>query len=80
MEDMRSLRRMGLVNAAMMADLERAYTELQKGDELAIQKRLKAVDGMPTQECKAKPVPRHMRQPLAKNKKKRDRKHGVGAL
>jgi len=79
MQDMKSLQRMGIMGDDMVKEMEKSVDSFFRGEDDAIARRLKKVDGMPTQELKSKHTPRHMKQPLAKNMKKRQRKNGAFA-
>lgn len=77
MQDMNDLRRMGMMSDEMVEEMEKSVHKFYRGEFDAVERRLNKVDGMPTQERKAQHTPRHKKQPLAKNMKKRQRKNGV---
>ena len=79
MQDMKSLQRMGMMGDEMVDEMEKSAKAYFEGETDAIAKRLNKVDDLPTQERKAKHTPRHMKKPLAKNMRKRQRKHGAFA-
>lgn len=74
---MKSLQRMGMMGDEMVKEMEKSVDAFFRGEDDAIAKRLNRVDRMPTQERKAQHTPRHMKQPLAKNMRKRQRKNGA---